>query len=192
MGQSAILSAQDHLHIRGEHVFCEPAMVSIKGSPPHTWRTRQQMRSDLKFNTITSTYVENTVEGMWWSATIQDHLHIRGEHVFCEPAMVSIKGSPPHTWRTPMLIGLKLACMRITSTYVENTRTALLQTWLKRDHLHLRGEHYLHMHVQMLLQGSPPLTWRTLNRTSIRQGRKRITSTYVENTLKDPYNKAIL
>ena len=61
-------------------------------------------------------------------------------------------------------------------------------TGLNWDHLHLRGEHMIDKAQQARRQGSPPLTWRTLDGAGLDIDDNRITSTYVENTLLDEDN----
>ena len=80
-------------------------------------------------------------------------------------------GSPPLTWRTLDLNDDVTPKNGITSTYVENTIAPREDSFVTKDHLHLRGEHLLLRLRFLCSRGSPPLTWRTL---------------------KDPYNKAIL
>ena len=72
--------------------------------------------------------------------------------------------------------------MRITSTYVENTKRAEPVKIATRDHLHIRGEYLLAVNCCGACQGSPPHTWRILRSTFKLKRRQRITSTYVENT----------
>ena len=71
----------------------------------------------------------------------QDHLHIRGEYLDSDEEINVGAGSPPHTWRIPYSNIDKVRLMRITSTYVENTRTLKVAELLMWDHLHIRGEY---------------------------------------------------
>ena len=69
-------------------------------------------------------------------------------------------GSPPHTWRIHQFVIDHNGAVRITSTYVENTRNAKEAKLLDEDHLHIRGE-YLVLPAGVLVGvGSPPHTWR--------------------------------
>ena len=116
------LNHWDHLHIRGEYptdIFCVHQVI---GSPPHTWRIRNQFFLQHWLLGITSTYVENTSSKRHKRANFKDHLHIRGEYLFHLLSSSSLKGSPPHTWRIPSLITTLTNMLRITSTYVENTK----------------------------------------------------------------------
>ena len=73
--------------------------------------------------------------------------------------------------------------MRITSTYVEKTKTSLMNGAAFQDHLHIRGENCATFSHDKISRGSPPHTWRKRllkHRSSFRLG---ITSTYVEKTL---------
>ena len=76
--------------------------------------------------------------------------------------MLKSQGSPPHTWRIQGGDLSNTYMSRITSTYVENTKSwswISLRTW-----------------------GSPPHTWRIHNYSEDALREIRITSTYVENT----------
>ena len=57
--------------------------------------------------------------------------------------------------------------IRITSTYVENTDVKLKYETDDQDHLHLRGEHFCSLLIEVAVAGSPPLTWRTLTSEKI-------------------------
>ena len=70
---------------------------------------------------IISTYVENTYKNSNLLGTLEDHLHIRGEHKFFSDSAGKNKGSSPHTWRTQRDAPTPKEKERIISTYVENT-----------------------------------------------------------------------
>ena len=113
---------------------------------------------------ITSTYVENTVLNETPKEKVWDHLHIRGEYISCKQQLDGHSGSPPHTWRILIYFLFVAVCSGITSTYVENTDTSFSEETILEDHLHIRGEY------SSILLSHLPL--------------RRITSTYVENTLR--------
>ena len=92
---------------------------------------------------IISTYVENTASIHRQFATLQDHLHIRGEHSTWFYSHYDDIGSSPHTWRTQHGVLIGDGKSRIISTYVENTVFYKVKDLLSRDHLHIRGEHHL-------------------------------------------------
>ena len=54
-----------------------------------------------------------------------------------------------------------------------------------QDHLHIRGEYVLKLVLVVMIQGSPPHTWRILLSSIVKVYVMRITSTYVENTFMD-------
>ncbi len=118
-----------------------------RGSPPLTWRTRSELGSSIPVPGITSTYVENTALLEFADGFIQDHLHLRGEHSVLVSLIVSELGSPPLTWRTLCIEDFRMEKLRITSTYVENTLNRVAVLLLSRDHLHLRGEHFMSLGV---------------------------------------------
>ena len=72
---------------------------------------------------------------------MKDHLHIRGEHIRNTLKNLFSRGSSPHTWRTLDQINAQTNLDRIISTYVENTEEDKRSEIVKRDHLHIRGEH---------------------------------------------------
>ena len=113
--------ARDHLHIRGEYLKHFLLNITLKGSPPHTWRIQPAFLKTFLNSGITSTYVENTDNYIQRFLLAKDHLHIRGEYtVLAVNSMVS-RGSPPHTWRILINLLFLFLNYRITSTYVENT-----------------------------------------------------------------------
>ena len=91
------------------------------GSPPHTWRIPEPNAIIDNKLRITSTYVENTNRTLSMFEYEKDHLHIRGEYTWKQVFILIIIGSPPHTWRIPVVIAVTMDRDRITSTYVENT-----------------------------------------------------------------------
>ena len=72
---------------------------------------------------------------------------------------------------------------RITSTYVENTPVPDEFQTMVEDHLHIRGEYFATPAFNCEYTGSPPHTWRIQPPLTQDEIRKRITSTYVENTV---------
>ncbi len=135
---------------------------------------------------ITSTYVENTFSILRHNGLDKDHLHIRGEYYFLQKIGSGNKGSPPHTWRIPLDSNLSQLIPRITSTYVENTASDASGGAIGRDHLHIRGEYHCLFGSLFQLLGSPPHTWRIPIFQIPTSTCKRITSTYVENTMSYP------
>ena len=77
---TAILIAEDHLHIRGEYSVSRKATDQDQGSPPHTWRILGVVVLGAGLIGITSTYVENTQYQIDHHYLHWDHLHIRGEY----------------------------------------------------------------------------------------------------------------
>ena len=126
--------------------------------------------------------MENTKCKVSKENLIEDHLHLRGEHLESLELARSEKGSPPLTWRTLIYFAFFSINFRITSTYVENTFKPTRRQGGGEDHLHLRGEHLFFSISLYNYIGSPPLTWRTLLGKYRKSGLLGITSTYVENT----------
>ena len=154
---------------------------------PHTWRIHSHIKYMTTPTRITSTYVENTLTLPILLPVIKDHLHIRGEYPHKLERIVIILGSPPHTWRIPDPCHCIFVWFRITSTYVENTKGLtwfMYQVW---DHLHIRGEYMEVCAKAGYKVGSPPHTWRIPTQIQVPNFFTRITSTYVENTIKETF-----
>ncbi len=85
--------------MRGEYFNLNCRRLMYRGSPPHAWRIPNARLFDHRFSRITSTCVENTVLYQSFGASLEDHLHMRGE--YSKPPTNSAKriGSPPHAWR---------------------------------------------------------------------------------------------
>ena len=77
--------------------------------------------------------------------------------------------------------------IRITSTYVEKTNFVDVPNFTTKDHLHIRGENVIPTGIFKVSTGSPPHTWRKLYWKRWDNPNFRITSTYVEKTLRWPH-----
>ena len=91
-------------------------------------------------------------------------------------------GSPPHPWRILSIIAVVESSIGITPTSVENTVRKKCQSWIPRDHPHIRGEYLIWFHKALSIEGSPPHPWRILTVVTATFVRLRITPTSVENT----------
>ena len=174
--------SRDHLHIRGENVIVWHVWKADPGSPPHTWRKPDIPTRWSRDPRITSTYVEKTLRPRNAQNARQDHLHIRGENYRKFRTSLRTLGSPPHTWRKQRTAVNRSEIRRITSTYVEKTRSKSQKISSNEDHLHIRGENQCSMKLNRERTGSPPHTWRKLVFISVSPDNQRITSTYVEKT----------
>ena len=144
-----------------ENTSLQPSIdLTIWGSPPHTWRILKPKLLKMKMSRITSTYVENTFIRPRIITRDWDHLHIRGEYTHPTRDKNQKTGSPPHTWRIQLELWTSLQLLRITSTYVENTKMTI-KDWIEvGDHLHIRGEYPNPFIIFTICLGSPPHTWR--------------------------------
>ena len=113
--------AEDHPHIHGEHLHCCCNGYVPIGSPPQTWGTQTVLSMTHGLMRITPTYMGNTYRNQIYFPLTQDHPHIHGEHWFNFDECSYIRGSPPHTWGTPMRAASKINDARITPTYMGNT-----------------------------------------------------------------------
>lgn len=76
--------------------------------------------------------------------------------------------------------------------YMGNTRPALIRLHVIRDHPHIHGEYSADDINRIASAGSPPHTWGIPIHFGSRIHYRRITPTYMGNTLKDPCHTAIL
>ena len=76
--------------------------MKVEGSPPHTWG-------------IPSAAPSAQLE-------TEDHPHIHGEYQFLIQKILFPRGSPPHTWGILPNFGGPSHVVRITPTYMGNTR----------------------------------------------------------------------
>ena len=107
---------------------------------------------------------------------------MRGEYKLVVTIKRFCLGSPPHAWRIPGIAKDVPAEDRITSTCVENTYVHVLQTYSKKDHLHMRGEYPKIEALVAIPPGSPPHAWRIRDWDHQIFYIEGITSTCVENT----------
>ena len=154
-----------------------------RGSSPHTWRSLEKFKSMLKSNRIISTYVEITEQITTAGPSIEDHLHIRGDHADDYQPCTLLYGSSPHTWRSP------LRCFLVNRNLVgssPHTWRSLFKSFsflsCFQDHLHIRRDHYGRHWSEFIKLGSSPHTWRSQLMMLINKERGRIISTYVEIT----------
>ena len=83
----------------GEYIENLLTFAWQQGSPPHVWRILLKRARRQQMEKITSTCVENTVNGKRLDSKSRDHLHMCGEYPFLSSPSKMIGGSPPHTWR---------------------------------------------------------------------------------------------
>lgn len=68
-------------------------------------------------------------------------------------------GSPPRMWGIHTAKGGKPLNLRITPTYVGNTKNSTYFFVLSKDHPHIRGEYPSLRKLTLMKIGSPPHTW---------------------------------
>ena len=111
----------DHPHIRGDHTFYLYRLITLIGSPPHTWGPRPICRRILRRDRITPTYVGTTLQCQRNCSGVWDHPHIRGDHQITTRGRQNPIGSPPHTWGPQNPGAIQPGSVRITPTYVGTT-----------------------------------------------------------------------
>ena len=109
---------------------------------PHMWRILRHYQIFILGIRSSSIYVETTLSGTQVLILSKDHLHLHGEHEKPLGHVLRGTGSSPHTWRTQRNYTMQQMKYRIISTYVENTNYCSTQRSCRKDHLHIRGEHW--------------------------------------------------
>ncbi len=89
---------QDHPHIHGEYLARLSSLAQPLGSPPHTWGIRDHDHDQNWIERITPTYMGNTFHQAARFCSTWDHPHIHGEYTLAVVPVVTLPGSPPHTW----------------------------------------------------------------------------------------------
>ena len=114
------------------------------------------------------------------------HPHSRGEHVGTRSADKKNDGSSPLAWGTPLTTDIRLASVRFIPTRVGNTLRARRWILLGSVHPHSRGEHDCPLIHRIIRDGSSPLAWGTLWRSSGALLHGRFIPTRVGNTYCSP------
>ena len=134
-------SFEDHPHLCGEHYISRKTMTQKIGSPPPVWGTRHELLSITPAARITPTCVGNTRPCCANPPRKQDHPHLCGEHIRSTTLLLTMAGSPPPVWGTPIRTTASPDYTRITPTCVGNTKKNRLCLHNPQDHPHLCGEH---------------------------------------------------
>ena len=112
----------------------------------------------------------------------EDHPHIHGEYRVVMTFDAQMGGSPPHTWGIRRSLPPLHRLMRITPTYMGNTRLDSHVLARVKDHPHIHGEYRLNWVLIRQTRGSPPHTWGIRSQTRFCGRLFRITPTYMGNT----------
>ena len=113
---------KDHPHIHGEYYSFIINGYKHPGSPPHTWGIQRRIARHLTGQGITPTYMGNTEMHRLMTTTTKDHPHIHGEYSLTRIVRFELSGSPPHTWGIQTEHDSFILALRITPTYMGNTR----------------------------------------------------------------------
>ncbi len=71
---------------------------------------------------ITPTYVGNTGVRRCSILFLEDHPHVCGEYLKTEVVLINFQGSPPRMWGIQPVFEIDAWRLRITPTYVGNTK----------------------------------------------------------------------
>ena len=112
----------------------------------------------------------------------KDHPHIHGEYKLKSTIPTARSGSPPHTWGIQTAALIVAITVRITPTYMGNTRGERHGKGEREDHPHIHGEYFLFAFFLKTIAGSPPHTWGIRAIAVLKVMELRITPTYMGNT----------
>src|SRR5262249_14492713 len=109
-------------YARGEDAREVVRPAEAHGSPPRTWgRRRQDKARGARFR-FTPTHVGKTRRSLPERGGTAVHPHARGEDSAASECSARPGGSPPRTWGSPQLKGLRRRRARFTPTHVGKTR----------------------------------------------------------------------
>ena len=151
-----------HLHGRGEDAVGRHSFCGAAETPPRTWRRPR--------------YIEIL------RSHFGKHLHGRGEDLRAISLIWNEWETPPRTWRRLAKANILKQRSRNTSTDVEKTRRLMCGIWLRRKHLHGRGEDENPDESPEVYLETPPRTWRRRDVKLLPEFTLRNTSTDVEKT----------
>ena len=83
----------------------------------------------------------NTLTACSFKNSNKDHPHIHGEYLGAWQNLINTVGSPPHTWGIHGYNDFVQPVLRITPTYMGNTKHNKYMELLALDHPHIHGEY---------------------------------------------------
>ena len=140
------------------------------------------MQAGQEWRRNTSTHVEKTEKIIGGLKHAWKHLHARGENTYVYAPFCMSEETPPRTWRKPLPFLRPSACLRNTSTHVEKTFRSRCRNDRERKHLHARGENLVLVEILLIVEETPPRTWRKPAPCVSTDRRRGNTSTHVEKT----------
>ena len=138
-----------------------PVPVSLPGSSPRSWGTRDHAKRSRAPCRFIPTLVGNTHVDHLFLMPDAVHPHARGEHTCTFRSGQKSAGSSPRSWGTRRIYALLSMIPRFIPTLVGNT--VLLPTVMPRIsvHPHARGEHLKVVCKSPKSAGSSPRSWGT-------------------------------
>ena len=128
------------------------------GSFPHTRGARTGLADESLPARIIPAYAGSTPVSRSGPGSARDHPRIRGEHMSCWSATVTLPGSSPHTRGARPFSCRYLAPTRIIPAYAGSTGQGLGELRVGWDHPRIRGEHVEKAGETSLGTGSSPHT----------------------------------
>ena len=173
-----------HPHARGEQDKKVIHSMQAIGSSPRTWGTACTRMCKWILRRFIPTHVGNSQSPLAQPTTGTVHPHARGEQRACRARATFSAGSSPRTWGTEAGHNDSLMGFRFIPTHVGNRRGFGEVRHLLPVHPHARGEQPVVAQDGVLVGGSSPRTWGTVNlRPNVRMF-ARFIPTHVGNRLK--------
>ena len=157
-------------------------MWTSVGSSPRPWGTLEANTPETAARRFIPTPVGNTRKVCNGDHDVAVHPHARGEHPFVPWKGALGFGSSPRPWGTRTLTWRSLATGRFIPTPVGNTSGAGGILTRASVHPHARGEHAWALICVLVLSGSSPRPWGTLERVQHQALHGRFIPTPVGNT----------
>ena len=150
-----------HPHAGGEHSNKDSIRECIFGSSPRGWGTLENSLIVLDAPRFIPTRVGNTILSNTMCGAGSVHPHTGGEHFTILGGGVSLVGSSPHGWGTPLSLKMVFIGVRFIPTRVGNTSNIRAVEDLNAVHPHTGGEHSYYVIIGPFVSGSSPHGWGT-------------------------------
>ena len=129
-----------HLHVRGDIAARSSAALRRSGSSPRAWRHFCDVLRHLEHRRFISTCVETFRGRTGYEDADAVHLHVRGDIIRTRDNLKRGEGSSPRAWRHYMAVLGKIDRNRFISTCVETLMGRCIGCFIKKVHLHVRGD----------------------------------------------------
>ena len=152
----------DHPHVRGEHAALGGEDVEGGGPSPRAWGAQGDQECEARTGRTIPTCVGST---QWFGIDHQgkpDHPHVRGEHARLTEDLPARGGPSPRAWGALLNVPFERSAGRTIPTCVGSTLRIRMTASMASDHPHVRGEHGVPHHADLVEGGPSPRAWGAL------------------------------